>query len=274
MSAANFPPEAAPAHGAHPSVGYRLRCGRIILESIPLEDVFAPRAGQAVHVTTVHAEIFALAHEDRRLEEILARSRNTIDGRVLQGVCKLLYPAYEITRQNGSNFVDDLARHCQRTSQRLFLLGASEESNARAVTALRERFPGMEITGYSPPISPYPFDLRANEQILERIRHSRAHHVVVCFGPPKQEYWIDDNATPMASMGVHCAYGLGGTIDFVSGLKPRAPKWVEFIGAEWFFRFLCEPRTRFFRTLRMFKMPFYAARTQRFIGPAEGNHGH
>jgi N-acetylglucosaminyldiphosphoundecaprenol N-acetyl-beta-D-mannosaminyltransferase len=273
MSAANFPPEAAQASGAHRVDGYRLRCGRMILDSIPLEDVFAPRPGQTVHVATVHAEIFALAHEDQRMADILTRSRNTIDGRVLQGICKLLYPAYEITRQNGSNFVVDLVAHCQRTSQRLFLLGASEPSNSGAGAVLRQRFPGVEITGYSPPIAPYPFDRDANEQILDRIQQARAHHVVVCFGPPKQEYWIDDNAARLAAIGVHCAYGLGGTLDFVSGRKARAPKWVEFIGAEWLFRFLCEPRARFFRTLKMFKMPFYAARTQRFIGPAEGEHG-
>jgi N-acetylglucosaminyldiphosphoundecaprenol N-acetyl-beta-D-mannosaminyltransferase len=274
MSAANFPPEAAPVHGAAGSAhGHRLQCGRMVLESIPLPDVFASRPGRTVHVATVNAEIFALAHKDRRMAEILTRSRNTIDGRVLQGICKLLYPAYEITRQNGSNFVSDLAAHCQRTSQRLFLLGASEESNTRAVAALQDRFPGLAITGYSPPIAPYPFARQANEQILERIQAFRAHHVVVCFGPPKQEYWIDDNAVRLATLGVHCAYGLGGTIDFVSGVKPRAPKWVEFIGAEWFFRFLCEPRARFLRTLTMFKMPFYAARTQRFISPAEGQHG-
>jgi N-acetylglucosaminyldiphosphoundecaprenol N-acetyl-beta-D-mannosaminyltransferase len=273
MSAANFPPEAAQASGAHRVDGYRLRCGRMILDSIPLEDVFAPRPGQTVHVATVHAEIFALAHEDQRMADILTRSRNTIDGRVLQGICKLLYPAYEITRQNGSNFVVDLVAHCQRTSQRLFLLGASEPSNSGAGAVLRQRFPGVEITGYSPPIAPYPFDRDANEQILDRIQQARAHHVVVCFGPPKQEYWIDDNAARLAAIGVHCAYGLGGTLDFVSGRKARAPKWVEFIGAEWLFRFLCEPRARFFRTLKMFKMPFYAARTQRFIQPAEGEDG-
>jgi N-acetylglucosaminyldiphosphoundecaprenol N-acetyl-beta-D-mannosaminyltransferase len=274
MGAANFPPEAARASGAHRNPGYRLRCGRMTLESISLEEVFAPRPGQTVQVVTVNAEIFALAHEDCRMAEILTRSRNTIDGRVLQWICTLLYPAYAISRQSGSNFVFDLAGHCRRTSQRLFLLGASEESNSRAAALLRQRFPGVEIAGYSPPVATYPFGSQANQQILDRIQQARAHHVVVCFGPPKQEYWIADNAVQLAALGVHCAYGLGGTIDFVSGLKHRAPKWVEFIGAEWFFRFLCEPRARFFRTLTMFKMPFYAARTQRSIGAAEGEHGH
>ncbi len=152
MSAANYPPEAAPAHGAmRSSHGYRLQCGRMMLDSIPLHNVFAQRPGRAVHVATINAEIFALAHQDRRMAEILTRSRNTIDGRVLQGICKLLYPAYEIIRQNGSNFVVDLAGHCQRTSQRLFLLGASEESNARAVGALSDRF-----RNWRSPATPHP----------------------------------------------------------------------------------------------------------------------
>lgn len=49
--------------------------------------------------------------------------------------------------------------------------------------------------------------------------------------------------------------------------EPRAPKWIEFIGGEWLFRLVCEPRARFGRTMMMFKMPFYAAKTIRRISP-------
>jgi UDP-N-acetyl-D-mannosaminuronic acid transferase (WecB/TagA/CpsF family) len=48
-------------------------------------------------------------------------------------------------------------------------------------------------------------------------------------------------------------------LDFVSGRKKRAPKWMQMAGAEWLFRVITEP-TRLGRTLKMFKMPYFAAR--------------
>jgi N-acetylglucosaminyldiphosphoundecaprenol N-acetyl-beta-D-mannosaminyltransferase len=254
-------------------VGTVLRCGRLQLWSVPGKYLFTPRAKCMTHVVTVHAEIFALAHEDRRLADILAKSVNTIDGRVLQGICKLLYPNHKIIRQNGSGFVFDLAGHCREHSEKLFLLGSSEKSNALAMRRLQSTFPGLQISRYSPPLQNYPFDREWNVRILDQVEQFKPHHLVVCFGPKKQEYWIEENSPHLTALGVRCAYGLGGTIDFVSGVKPRAPKWIEFIGAEWLFRLACEPRARFRRTLIMFKMPIYAARTMRDIGPLSDHAG-
>lgn len=248
-------------------IGHILRCGKVDLWSVPLDFLFGPRLEQFTHVVTVNAEIFTLAHEDRQLGEILTKSVNTIDGRVLQGVCSLLYPEDRIVRQNGSNFSYDLAAHCRKYSQRLFLLGSSEKANSLAAEHLRKTFPGLQVSGFSPPLQGYPFARDWNTLTLDQIARVKPHHLVVCFGPKKQEFWIHENSSRLAAVGVQCAYGLGGTIDFLSGMKPRAPKWIEFIGAEWLFRLVCEPRARFRRTLKMFKMPFYAASTARTIRP-------
>lgn len=246
--------------------GCLLRCGELRLWTGPLEFLFTPREGKLTHVVTIHAELFALAHEDERLATILRQTANTIDGRMVQGVCKLFYPRHKVVRHSGSNFIFDLTEYCLKHSQRLFLLGASETSNALAVERLRKEFPGLQVYGFSPPVQRYPFDPAWNNEILKRIEEFRSHHLVVCLGPKKQEYWIHENASDLTELGVRCAYGLGGTIDFLAGVKPRAPKWIQFIGAEWLFRLVREPG-RFGRTLIMFKMPLYAAKTVREISP-------
>lgn len=251
---------------SHADASFVLKCGALDLYSLPLDQLFGQNGEhKTTHVVTVNAEIFVLAHEDRRLADILGRSVNTIDGRVLQFVCRLLYPGRRILRQNGANFVFDLAEHCRKRSQRFFLLGGSEDANGLAVRRLADLFPGLEVQGFSPPVAGYPFPYDWNRLILGRIKDFSPKHLVVCFGPQKQEYWIDQNRAELGAMGVNCAYGLGGTIDFISGTKPRAPRWIEFIGGEWLFRLACEPRARFFRTLRMFKMPLYLAKTNREV---------
>jgi len=245
--------------------GYRLRCGEFSFWSVPLEFLFTPRKNELTHVVTVHAEIFVLAHEDAKMGQILSKTLNTIDGRVLQGICKVLYPHHKILRQNGANFILDLAEYCLKHSERLFLLGSSKRANCLATRHLRDLFPRLQVSGFSPSLGNYPFDENWNNDILGRVESFRPHHLVVCFGPKKQEYWIHENSHHLTRLGVCCAYGLGATIDFLAKTKPRAPKWIEFIGAEWLFRFACEPRARFLRTLIMFKMPFYALRTVREI---------
>ena len=58
---------------------------------------------------------------------------------------------------------------------------------------------------------------------------------------------------PFAALG-----GADGAADFVAGAKPRAPLPMQWLGLEWLFRCLWEPRRRWKRTLRMFRMPLYA----------------
>jgi N-acetylglucosaminyldiphosphoundecaprenol N-acetyl-beta-D-mannosaminyltransferase len=247
-----------------------LNCGAIKLHSLALESLFHTNGNGFRQVVSVNGEVFVYAHTDQRLKQIMRGTINPIDGRVLQGICRLIYPGHKILRQNGSNFIFNLAEHCLGSSERLFLLGSTETANAQGVQRLRSRFPGLQVSGFSPSLQDYPFAKDWNDGILKRIQEFRPHHVVVCFGAKKQDYWIDDHSSRLGGFGVRCAYGLGAAIDFLSGVRPRAPKWIEFIGAEWLFRLACEPRARFRRTLIMFKMPFYAAKTVREIEPRDG----
>jgi N-acetylglucosaminyldiphosphoundecaprenol N-acetyl-beta-D-mannosaminyltransferase len=245
---------------------WSFHCGELKMISAPVEKLFAAN-GKFLHVVTVNAEIFVLAHENQRLKFLLESTVNTVDGRILQAICRFMYPSNWINLLRGADFIYDLAAWCQHSGERLFLLGSSVESNSEAVAALRKFCPGLEVDGFGPPFTESPFKEPSRRAILKRIAQWRPRHLVVCFGPPKQEFWISENAPELSEAGVECAYGLGGTIDFVSGYRRRAPRWVQTIGAEWFFRLLCEPRARFQRTLMQFRMPFYAARTKRRIVP-------
>ena len=242
------------------------QCGGLQLASLSADELFAGRKdGGFLQIVPVNAEVFVMAHQDPALGCLLRRTVNTVDGRVLQWLCSVLYRGHAIELLKGADFILDLAAHCQRGRQRLFLLGASEESNAGAVAVLRSRFPGLQVCGFGPPMSLSPFAAPGLDQIHERIRRFRPDHLGVCFGPAKQEFWIAQNAAALEEFGVRCAYGLGGTIDFLSGSRPRAPRWMQYAGMEWLFRFLSEPRARFRRTLIQFKMPFYVATTERAI---------
>jgi len=226
---------------------------------MPYNDLFSSHDGELKHVVTVNSEVFVYAHEQSALDAVMRRTVNTIDGRIVQLLCSLTYPGRRFRKLSGSDFIYDLAHYAEENEERVFLLGAQASSNNGAVQVLKAHCPSLAVDGYSPPFCPDVGHHAWNSEIFERIARFRPKHLVVCFGPVKQELWVAQNAVALSRLGVQCAYGLGGTLDFVSGTKRRAPKWVQAVGSEWLFRLLSEPKARFRRTLRMFKMPLYVA---------------
>lgn len=235
-----------------------VRLGKVSLHSMDVDQLLSNSGSELKHIVTVHAEIFSYAHENPAFEAILKRTVNTIDGRIVYLLCSLLYPGRKLRKMSGSDFIYNLADHATARRERVFLLGSDVEANRGTVEALKSRCPDLIVEGYSPAFCANIQEQTWNEDILRRIANFRPTHLVVCFGPVKQEMWISQNADLLFRFGVRCAYGLGGTLDFVSGRKKRAPKWIQEVGAEWLFRFFCEPTRRLGRTAKMFKMPYFA----------------
>jgi len=75
-------------------------------------------------------------------------------------------------------------------------------------------------------------------EVLKKIGQSHIDILAVAYGPGKQERWIKRN---IEKIDVKLAIGVGGSLDFISMEKRRAPKWVQNIGLEWLFRLVNEP---------------------------------
>ena len=56
----------------------------------------------------------------------------------------------------------------------------------------------------------------------------------------------------MNKLNVKIFQGVGGSFDVFSGNIKRAPKWMQKMGLEWFYRLLKEPK-RIGRQLKLFK---------------------
>ncbi len=237
-----------------------VRLGKVLLQSMDVDELLSASNHELKHVVTVNSEIFVYAHENAAFETVLKSTVNTIDGRIVHFFCSLLYPGRKLQKRAGSDFIYDLADYADGHAERVFLLGADAGANRGTIEVLKARCPGLVLEGYSPSFCSNIADEEWNQAILNRIASFRPTHLVVCFGPVKQEMWISQNADRLFQLGVRCAYGLGGTLDFVSGRKKRAPKWMQVVGAEWLFRFFSEPKQRLGRTAKMFKMPYFALR--------------
>lgn len=75
--------------------------------------------------------------------------------------------------------------------------------------------------------------------IIKMINESGARLLLVAYGAPAQDFWIDRHLKDMP--GIRVAMGVGGTFDFLAGLAQRAPLWMRRCGLEWAWRFAQEP---------------------------------
>lgn len=132
--------------------------------------------------------------------------------------------------------IDLLSALCRRIEGPVFLLGAAEGVAVRAAETLRAANSGLMIAGtYSG--SPNPSE---ENSILQHINDSGAKVLFVAYGCPKQDLWIARNLSRMP--GIRVAMGVGGSFDFLAGVRSRAPVWMRTVGFEWFWRLIQEPR--------------------------------
>jgi N-acetylglucosaminyldiphosphoundecaprenol N-acetyl-beta-D-mannosaminyltransferase len=144
----------------------------------------------------------------------------------------------------GVDLIPHLAEMCARRGWRLFLLGAAPGVAGELADRLRAGNPGLAV------------DSAADDERGELVREKKPHVLLVAFGAPKQELWIDRNAR---AAGVPVAMGVGGSFDYLTGRVPRAPAWMRRAGLEWLFRLARQP----WRVRRMAVLPLYAFRVLR-----------
>ncbi len=211
-------------------------------EVLDLIDTFISMGG--VHqIATANTDFLLKAHNDSDLRRILRRADLVVaDGLPLVLASKWLRcPVPE--RVTGADLVPMLAERSAQKGHRIFMLGARQEVAERARIVMETNNPGLKIVGqYSPP--PANISLMDNANILAMIEECDPDILLVAFGNPKQEKWISMH---MDKLKVPVCIGIGGTFDFIAGEIARAPKWVQIIGMEWFYRFLQEPQRMFSR---------------------------
>jgi N-acetylglucosaminyldiphosphoundecaprenol N-acetyl-beta-D-mannosaminyltransferase len=74
--------------------------------------------------------------------------------------------------------------------------------------------------------------------IAREINSSGARIVFVGLGCPKQELWMARQRGSVRAVMI----GVGAAFDFLAGIKPQAPVFVQRSGLEWLFRLVTEPR--------------------------------
>lgn len=124
-----------------------------------------------------------------------------------------------------------------RRGFRFYLYGGAPDVPEALERALRARYPGLKVVGSESP--PYrPLTPEENAEAVRRINAARPDIVWVGLGCPKQEKWMLEHRK---RLDAPVLIGVGAAFDFASGRKREAPRWIQRVRLEWFWRVMHEP---------------------------------
>lgn len=202
------------------------------------------KGGQHV-ITTPNPEIILAAREDQQFQDTLNKADLALpDGFGLVLMSRLIRSPLK-EQICGSDFIWDICALAEKENKSVYLIGSQEGIAAKAAENLREKYPQLRIVGAEiglrlSIINDQSDALHENQQLITRINTAQPDIIFVAFGHGKQEKWIADNLSKLPSVKI--AMGIGGSLDFVADVVPRAPLWMRQIGCEWLWRLIQEPR--------------------------------
>ncbi len=235
-SASNtFAPETRPGH---------VRVGTLTVLDGNLHDAVelclgAVRSRRGMRVATANLDFVARARRDPQLRRDLETSNLVVaDGAPVAWLARMA-GGTEVRRAAG---VDLILSLCGRATDvgglRLALYGSSKPIAAAAADRLDTLYPGVTVaTVLCPPFR----SLTPDEEVADALElgGARPDVVLVALGCPRQERFIAEHH----QYAPHAVWiGVGGSFDFLSGTRVRAPKMFRTAGAEWLVRLAQEPR--------------------------------
>jgi N-acetylglucosaminyldiphosphoundecaprenol N-acetyl-beta-D-mannosaminyltransferase len=125
----------------------------------------------------------------------------------------------------------------------VYFLGARREVVEDLVRFCRRNHPGLKVAGWRDGY----FGASDHASIVDEIARLAPHMLFVGMPSPFKETWCERHRK---ALRVPVIVGVGGTFDVLAGYVRRAPRLLQSMGMEWFWRLAMEPRKMWKRYLR------------------------
>jgi N-acetylglucosaminyldiphosphoundecaprenol N-acetyl-beta-D-mannosaminyltransferase len=185
------------------------------------------------HVAINAAKLVRLQRDPQLREVVGGCELVTADGQAVVWAARLLGRRLP-ERVAGIDLMDALLRRANEQGYRVFVLGACAEVLERALTALRDRYPQLELSGRHG-----YFSSAEEPAVVDAIAAAAPDMLFVALETPAKELFL---ARHRERLRIPFVMGVGGAIDVLGGTRKRAPRWLQRLGLEWAFRLAQEPR--------------------------------
>lgn len=166
---------------------------------------------------------------------------------------------------SGSDLFPELCAQIATKGYKVFFLGGRDGAALKAKEVLTTKHPELNVVGtYCPPFG-FENDAIENQKIIELLKKAKPDILFVGLGAPKQEKWV---AKYRKEYHIPVSIGIGVSFEFVANMVKRAPKFMQKIGLEWFWRLISEPKRLWKRYLlddrKFFKLVYQQKQNQKF----------
>ena len=176
--------------------------------------------GARLRIATVNPEFLVAAENGPSLKQNLQKAEvRVVDGVGLWFLLKL--QGWQGERITGIDLVEKLLTQAAKERRSVIVILKKEglSSQEQVQSILKKKYPALLVTvRYTGEAQDLQGDL-----------------VLIATGAPEQEFLAEQ-----FQKGV--VIGVGGAIDFLTGAQKRAPKFLQVIGLEWFWRLLLQPK--------------------------------
>jgi exopolysaccharide biosynthesis WecB/TagA/CpsF family protein len=188
------------------------------------------------YVVTPNVDHVIRYHDDAQFRELYAHAAFVLlDSRFLAHILGLL----KLRRHRvcpGSDLTTAVLENVAKSNDAIVVVGSS----AAQAEEIRARFAFARLHHIAPPMN-FIDDPEAVETCLREIEAASPFRF--CFlavGSPQQEIVAHKLKGRGIARGL--ALCVGGSINFLTGVEKRAPRWTRRMGLEWLFRLLQDPR--------------------------------
>lgn len=140
----------------------------------------------------------------------------------------------QLCKITGADWIYNFCQLAELQGLRIYILAGRPGIAENARHNLLEKYPALEIVG----VCDGYFQHKSPAQVLEEIALALPHVVFVGLGTPRQEKWI---AEQRAVIRAPVCWAVGAMFDYVAGVEPRAPGWVNALALEWLWRLCMDP---------------------------------
>lgn len=187
------------------------------------------------YVVTPNADHLIRLHDNPTFRDLYAAATYVLlDSRFLSHLLRFT-KAIQLPVCTGSDLTAKLLNEVISPTDRLVLIGGNAEQAQQLV-----KLHGLKRLAHHNPPMGFIHDAEAVEACLNFIEtHSPFRFCLLAVGSPQQEILAQQLKIRGVARGL--ALCIGASINFLTGVERRAPRWMQVSGLEWLFRLLQEP---------------------------------
>lgn len=195
-------------------------------------------AGQPPKVShSANGEVLARAHKNAGFKaDLCAADMLNADGMPLVKASRILTKTPLPERVVTTDLFQYAIKRALKNNISFYLLGASEEEITKATHNLKAQFPTLNIVGVH-----HGFINDGNYQALIDDINAKAPNILwLGMGVPREQSFALELKRDLKTVAV--VKSCGGLFNYVSGLRSRAPLWMQKYALEWLYRLYLEPK--------------------------------